>query len=120
MSKKSSTDTIKSLSPKNVSGSLKDALDAIQNLKKSKGNPKMVDAVGAGPLGGILQQVSQMFSKQSKNQSQQEHEQEKKDQEEFDKNYAESLKARLAREAFGIPSSASPLSQETFDPDAIE
>jgi len=53
---------IKEKTPKNVSGSIKKALDLIENLKKSQGNPKMEDAVGAGALANMLAQVAQDFA----------------------------------------------------------
>lgn len=62
MSLKSATDRIKQLNPKNISGTIPQALDLIQNLQKSKGNPAMIDAVGIGPLLSMLQFVSQKFS----------------------------------------------------------
>lgn len=65
--KKSATDTIKKLSPKNVSGTIPQALDLIQELKKVKGNPKMVDAVGQQNLMKMLQFLSNIFNNNSSN-----------------------------------------------------
>lgn len=64
MSKRDATGTIKKLNPENKSGTIKEALNLIQNLKKVKGmmNPKMPDAVGASNLAAAMQQVSQDFA----------------------------------------------------------
>lgn len=62
MSMKSATDRIKQLNPKNISGTIPQALDLIQNLQKSKGNPPMIQAVGVGPLMAMLQFVANKFS----------------------------------------------------------
>ncbi len=55
------------LNPKNKSGALKKALKASKKLKKSKGNPKMEDAVGADNLGSMMAEVAQAFSKPTGN-----------------------------------------------------
>lgn len=62
MSKKSSTDRIKGLNPKNVSGTVPQGLDLIQQLQKVQGNPNMIQAVGLQNLMGMLQFVAQKFS----------------------------------------------------------
>lgn len=64
MSRKSATDYIKKLSSNNVSGSIPQALDLIQQLKKAKGNPRMQNAVGASNLAGMMQHVAQQFAPQ--------------------------------------------------------
>lgn len=70
MSKKSVVDTIKKLSPKNVSGSIPQALDMLQNLKKVKGNPLMIDSVGPQFLMGAMKHIQKLFEKKkSGNQS---------------------------------------------------
>lgn len=71
MSKKSATDTIKSLNPKNVSGTIPQALDLVKQLKNVKptDNPKMPQAVGAGNLSSMLSFISQLFN-QNKRQNQ--------------------------------------------------
>jgi len=61
MSKKSATDYIKGKSPDNVSGALKKALDAIQSLKNSSGNPTMEEAVGAGNLASMQAEAAAAF-----------------------------------------------------------
>lgn len=63
MSKKSATDTIKKLNPKNISGTIPQALDLIRSLRDSKGNPTMAQAVGLMNLIGMLKFVSKKFNK---------------------------------------------------------
>lgn len=63
MSKKSATDTIKKLNPKNISGTIPQALDLIRSLRDSKGNPTMAQAVGLANLIGMLKFVSSKFNK---------------------------------------------------------
>lgn len=70
MSKKSAVDTIKKLNPKNVSGVIPQALDMMQNLKKIKDNPFMIDAVGPQQLMGAMKHIQKLFEKKkSGNQS---------------------------------------------------
>lgn len=65
MSRKSATDTIKRLNPKNISGTIPQALDLIQNLEKIKfgQNPKIFNAVGASQLMGMLKFIQSVFKK---------------------------------------------------------
>lgn len=66
MPNKSATDVIKKLNPKNISGTIPQALDLIKSLRDSVGNPKMVDAVGLINLIGMLKHVQNTFSSQPK------------------------------------------------------
>lgn len=66
MPNKSTTDLIKKLNPKNISGTIPQALDLIRSLRDSKGNPKMVDAVGLMNLIGMLKHVQNTFSQAPK------------------------------------------------------
>ena len=76
MSKKSATDTIKSLNSSNKSGAIPQALDLIKQLKtvKPTDNPVMPQSVGAGNLSQMLSFISQLFNQnkpQNQNQTQQ-------------------------------------------------
>lgn len=70
LSKKSATDQIKKLNPKNVSGTIPQALDLIKQLKNvgPGQNPKMPDAVGQQNLMGMLSFISQLFNQNKKQQ----------------------------------------------------
>ena len=61
MAKRSATETIKSLNPKNVSGTIPQGLDMIKQLQQVKGNPKMIEAVGMQNLQGMFQFLQQLF-----------------------------------------------------------
>jgi hypothetical protein len=69
MSLKDAAKYIEDKSPNNVSGSIKKALKLSQNLKKSKGNPKMQDAVGPSELASMLAEVAQAFSQPAQGQT---------------------------------------------------
>lgn len=64
MSRKNATDFIKKRNPKNISGTVKKALDMIQELQKIKGmmNPTMPESVGASNLAEAMAQVAKDFS----------------------------------------------------------
>ena len=68
MTKKSATEYIKKVNPKNVSGTIPQALDLIENLKKVKKdmNPRMVSAVGGSQLMGMLKHINSLFKKKKK------------------------------------------------------
>lgn len=72
MSKKDASKYIKKLSPKNVSGSIPQALDMVEQLKKVKKdmNPRMVQAVGGQNLMGMLKHIQGMFKKKKKQNNQ--------------------------------------------------
>jgi hypothetical protein len=71
MSKKSATDTIKQLNPKNLSAVVPQSLDLLQTLKKVSptDNPKMPQAVGQGNLMEMLSFIQQLFSNKGGGQS---------------------------------------------------
>lgn len=62
MDKQVTSKAIKELNPENISGIIKEALDLQINLKKSAGNPRMVDAVGAATLMAAFQSVMKLFA----------------------------------------------------------
>lgn len=64
-SRDSANDFMKTKNPQNISGSIKKALELIDKLKKSQGNPEMPDSVGPENLANMLSQVAQDFSKES-------------------------------------------------------
>lgn len=64
MSRKDIQAYIKKLNPQNKSGTIKEALNMLQELKKVTGmsNPLMTQAVGAASLAAAMKQVSQDFA----------------------------------------------------------
>lgn len=62
MSKQVANETIKKLNPQNISGIIKEALDLQLTLKKSTGNPTMVDSVGAANLMAAFQSLMKLFA----------------------------------------------------------
>ena len=71
MSRKSATQTIKKLNPKNISGSVPKALDMLTELKKIKDNPTIIKALGAANIMSTLKHIQALFkTAKKKNESQ--------------------------------------------------
>jgi hypothetical protein len=51
----------------NKSSMVPSALEALQNLKKVAGNPTSIQSIGAGPMAGIMSQLSKLFGGGGKN-----------------------------------------------------
>ncbi len=68
MDLKNASKAIKSLNPKNISGTIPQAHDLVEALKKvtGKDNPKMPQAVNPQALQGMMKHVQSMFSQKKK------------------------------------------------------
>jgi len=63
---------LKQFNPANKSAHVKQAVDMLTNLKKSDGNPKAINAVGAQQLAGMLKGFFDKFIKNKKPKNKQE------------------------------------------------
>lgn len=76
MNLKSATKALKEVNPKNISGTIPQALEMVKELqeKAKKGNPKMVESVGIQNLVGALKFIKDKFHPPSKKKDEQEEE----------------------------------------------
>ncbi len=70
MSLRSATELIRALNSRNTSGVIPQALELIANLERVRGNPPMIQAVGAQNLVGMLNFILNIFKQKSKYQQQ--------------------------------------------------
>lgn len=69
MTLKSASETIKKLNPKNISGTIPQALDMVKQLQQVKGNPKMIESIGGENLMAAFKHILELFTNKKKKQS---------------------------------------------------